>query len=217
MMATREQFQKELEGINEEVTELAKMAGDALNSSIQALFNQDKELAEQVIKNDRNIDQLEEEINDKAILLIARQAPVATDLRRTIIALKIVTDLERMGDNAKNIARATLDLSENFASVPQSLNHMHEHTIEMLNATIVAFKEEDATIAGKLEEMDDKVDKLYRQIISELLGETATNPDKVQYVMQVALCARYIERFADHITNLGENIVYLVKGEKYNY
>jgi len=216
-MATREQFQKELEGINEEVTELAKMAGDALNSSIQALFNQDKELAEQVIKNDRNIDQLEEEINDKAILLIARQAPVATDLRRTIIALKIVTDLERMGDNAKNIARATLDLSENFASVPQSLNHMHEHTIEMLNATIVAFKEEDATIAGKLEEMDDKVDKLYRQIISELLGETATNPDKVQYVMQVALCARYIERFADHITNLGENIVYLVKGEKYNY
>lgn len=89
-------------------------------------------------------------------------------------------------------------------------------TKDMMYTAIQAYKYEDITVARKLAVMDDEVDRLYKIIVSELLGETAVNPDKIQYIMQVAFCARYLERFADHITNIGENILYLVKGENYN-
>ncbi|PAV29056.1 phosphate transport system regulatory protein PhoU [Virgibacillus profundi] len=216
-MATRDQFQSEMEEINEDIIALANLSGKALSESIEALYHQDMELANQIIAKDIEIDRKEMEINDKTILLIAKQQPVATDLRRLIIAVRIVTDIERMADNAKNIAKSTIYLGQdNKALIPEGLQTMHDLSIEMLQTALNAFKYEDITIAGKLSGMDDKVDKLYKLIISEMLGETATNADKIQYVMQIAFCARYLERFADHITNIGESILFLVKGENYN-
>ena len=127
-----------------------------------------------------------------------------------------MTDIERMGDNAKNIAKATLHLDKNLSTIPEGIKQMHEITLDMLKSSMHAFKYEDIAIAGNLATTDDKVDLLYKHVVSELLGETATNPDKIQYIMQVAFCARYLERFADHITNIGESILYLVKGKNYN-
>lgn len=216
MAPTREQFQSELEQLKEEVIKMADMAGKALSKSIDSLFNQDTELANQVLEDDKHIDELEADINEKSVLLIAKQQPVATDLRQIIIALRVVTDIERMGDNAKNIAKAAIFLGKNHSTIPEGLKQMQEVTLAMLKSSMHAFKYEDITIAGKLAETDDKVDKLYKHIVSELLGETATNPDRIQYIMQVAFCARYLERFADHITNIGESILYLVKGKNYN-
>lgn len=216
MAPTREQFQSELEQLKEEVIKMADMAGKALSKSIDSLFNQDTELANQVLEDDKHIDELEADINEKSVLLIAKQQPVATDLRQIIIALRVVTDIERMGDNAKNIAKAAIFLDKNHSTIPEGLKQMQEVTLAMLKSSMHAFKYEDITIAGKLAETDDKVDKLYKHIVSELLGETATNPDRIQYIMQVAFCARYLERFADHITNIGESILYLVKGKNYN-
>ncbi|WP_042223447.1 phosphate signaling complex protein PhoU [Oceanobacillus manasiensis] len=216
-MTTRGLFHHELEEINNDIVRLADLTENALLNAINALFNKDTEQAKQIIEQDLNIDKLEIDINDKTILLIAKQQPVATDLRRLIIALRIVTDLERMADNAKNIATSTTYLGEGDGVVlPEGLKKMKEIAIEMLHTALKAFKEEDVTLASSLSEMDDKVDRLYKLIISELLGETATNPDKIQYVMQVAFCARYLERYADHITNIGESILFLVKGENYN-
>ncbi|AVQ99380.1 MULTISPECIES: phosphate signaling complex protein PhoU [Oceanobacillus] len=216
-MATRGQFHHELEEINNDIIRLADAAEEALENAINALFNKDTEQAKAIIEQDHNIDRLEIEINDKTILLIAKQQPVATDLRRLIIALRIVTDLERMADNAKNIANATIYLGEyNEVVLPEGLKKMHEIAKDMLHTALKAFREEDITLASSLSAMDDKVDRLYKLIISELLGETATNPDKIQYVMQVSFCARYLERYADHITNIGESILFLVKGENYN-
>jgi len=215
-MTTRDQFKNELEVLREDLVKLANAAGQALDEAIEALFNHDANLAKQVIENDRKIDRKEMEINDKTILLIAKQQPVATDLRRVITNLKILTDIERMGDNAKNIAKATIHLDKNPSDIPDDLRDMHKMTKDMLYSATQAFKYEDVTVARKLAGMDDEVDKLYKTVVSELLGETATHPDKVQYVMQIAFCARYLERFADHITNIGESILYLVKGENYN-
>lgn len=216
-MATRDQFHDEMGEINEEIIELAQLAGKALNNSIQALYDQDVKMAEQVITDDKYIDKKEIAINDKTILLIAKQQPVARDLRRLVIALRIAADLERMADNAKNIAKSTIHLGEDYTPpLPNGLKTMRDLSNEMLRTAINAFKYEDVTIARKLSEMDDEVDKLYKYIISEMLGETATNPDKIHYVMQIAFCARYLERFADHITNIGESILFLVKGENYN-
>ena len=216
MSPTREQFQSELEQLKEEVIKMANLSGEALSKAVDSLFNQDMEQAEEILEEDKQIDDLETEINEKSVLLIAKQQPVATDLRQIIIALRVVTDIERMGDNAKNIAKATIHLDENLSTIPEGLRQMHEIAMDMLKTAMHAFKYEDITVAGKLAETDDKVDKLYKHIVSELLGETATNPDKIQYIMQVAFCARYLERFADHITNIGESILYLVKGKNYN-
>ncbi|AXI09466.1 phosphate signaling complex protein PhoU [Oceanobacillus sp. 143] len=215
-MVTRDQFQQELEELDRNIIELARDAGEALKAAMDALYSQDSDLAKRIIEDDSKIDRKELDINNKAILLIAKQQPVATDLRRVIIVLRIVTDIERMADNAKNIARSAIHLGENMSTLPQGLRKMQEMTIEMLEAAILAFQKEDIVSAGKLAEMDDQVDKLYKKVVSELLGETATNPDKIQFVMQVAYCGRYVERFADHITNIGESILYLVKGENFN-
>ncbi|WP_405101178.1 phosphate signaling complex protein PhoU [Oceanobacillus sp. FSL H7-0719] len=216
MAPTREQFQSELEQLKEEVIKMANMAGEALSRSVHSLFTQDVALAKQVLEEDKYIDELEADINEKSVLLIAKQQPVATDLRQIIIALRVVTDIERMGDNAKNIAKAAIHLDKNLSTIPEGLKQMQEITLDMLKSSMHAFKYEDITIAGNLAETDDKVDKLYKHIVSELLGETATNPDRIQYIMQVAFCARYLERFADHITNIGESILYLVKGKNFN-
>lgn len=213
---TRGQFQCELQEINSDIIKLANSTGQALREAIDALYNQDIVLARQVITNDRKTDRRELYINDKAILLIAKQQPVATDLRRLIIALKVATDIERMGDNAKNIAISTIHLGVNANEIPNGLKTMRDLALDMLHTAIHAFQYDDISIAGKLSKMDDQVDQLYKITIRELLGETVTSPDKIQYIMQIAFCARYIERFADHITNIGESILYLVKGENYN-
>lgn len=216
MSTTREQFQSELEQLKEEVIKMANLSGEALSKAVDSLFNQDIEQAKAILEEDKKIDELETEINEKSVLLIAKQQPVATDLRQIIMSLRVVTDVERMGDNAKNIAKATIHLDKNLSAIPEGLKQMHEIAMDMLKTSMHAFKYEDITIASKLAETDDKVDKMYKHIVSELLGETATNPDKIQYIMQVAFCARYLERFADHITNIGESILYLVKGKNYN-
>lgn len=216
MSPTREQFQSELEQLKEEVIKMANLSGEALSKAVDSLINQDLEQAKEIFEEDKQIDELEREINEKSVLLIAKQQPVATDLRQIIIALRVVTDIERMGDNAKNIAKATIHLDKNLSTIPEGLRQMHEIAMDMLKTSMHAFKYEDITVAEKLAETDDKVDKMYKHIVSELLEETATNPDKIQYIMQVAFCARYLERFADHITNIGESILYLVKGKNYN-
>lgn len=214
-MAVREQFDQELTDVKDNVIQLARLSGKALEQAIDALYSQNTEKAEAIIQYDAKIDRMEMEINEKAVLLIAKQQPVAKDLRRIIMTLRIVTDIERMADNAKNIANSTIQLAQYETSVPLSIRYMYEKVTSMLNRAILAFEHEDITLAKQLAVMDDEIDELYHTMISELLGETATNPEKIQYVMQVAFIARYLERFADHITNIGESILYLVKGENY--
>ncbi|SDQ49940.1 phosphate signaling complex protein PhoU [Virgibacillus salinus] len=215
-MVAREQFETDLSNIKEKIMVLSQTTENALCGAVDALYNQDIELANQVIDRDNEIDEQEHSINDKTILLIAKQQPVATDLRRLIIALRITTDLERMGDNAKNIAKSTIHLGENHRlTIHHEIKQMRDMAVEMVHTAMHAFQYEDISIAGKLSEMDDQVDKLYERIIHELLTETATNSEKIQFVMQMAFSARYIERFADHITNIGESILFLVKGESY--
>ncbi|RLL43951.1 phosphate transport system regulatory protein PhoU [Oceanobacillus piezotolerans] len=217
-MKTRDQFSKEIIALHKDIVTLMNMSGQALIDAIESFYNRDIDKAKLIIENDKDIDRLEMEINDKTILLIAKQHPVATDLRRIIVVLRIVTDIERMADNAKNIAWSTIHLGKDYKAtgVHEELKKMQILTLEMLDQSIHAFENDDIMIAGQLGIMDDQVDKIYKEIVSELLGEKATDPDQIQYVMQVVLIARYLERFADHITNIGESIIYLVKGVNFS-
>lgn len=215
-MSTRNQFQDELQELYADILHMADLVGEALDRSMESLIQQQPEIAENVIVKDKEIDKLEQSINDKAILLIAKQQPVATDLRKIVSALRVMIDIERMGDNAKNIAKSSIRLLDNPSSVPPDLSHMHHQVKKMLHTAVLAFEQEDISLAGKLAELDDEVDRVYKRVVSDLLYETATRPDQIEYVMQMSFCARYLERFADHITNIGESILYMVKGESVN-
>lgn len=216
-MVVREQFHIELEKIKEMIIEQAHGAEYLLKKSVEALYTADIDLAEKVIADDKWLDQKEMEINDSAVILIARQQPVASDLRRLIIALKISSDLERMGDNAKNIAKSTLHLGKDHGiKIHASIEEMKEMALKMIDLSIKAFEYEDITLAKKLAELDDLLDDLYGSIVRELLEETAGNPEAIQHIMQMAYTARYIERFGDHATNIGESILYLIKGKIYD-
>ncbi|MDC3415525.1 phosphate signaling complex protein PhoU [Aquibacillus salsiterrae] len=216
-MVRREQFHVELDKIKEKIIEMGYGAEKLLSQAVDALYNCDVTFAKQLIQDDKWLDKKDMEINDAAILLIAKQQPVASDLRRLIVAIRIATDLERMGDNAKNIAKATLHLGEDHGiKVHPVLNDMKDIASKMLDLSIKAFDNEDITLARKLAELDDQVDEMYGKVVRELLEETATNPQMIQHIMQMAFSARYIERFADHTTNIGESILYLVKGESFD-
>ncbi|WP_067837241.1 phosphate signaling complex protein PhoU [Amphibacillus sediminis] len=216
-MPARELFDLELEEVRDKVIELAKAAREQLEHSVDALYKADVELAQKVIEADTQLDELDLMINESAILLIAKQQPVATDLRKLIVAIRTSTDLERMADNAKNIARSALHLgSDHQLTIHEALADMRDVAFKMIDLAIEAYKEEDIQLAKKLSELDDLIDRMFAQVLEELLHMSATNPQKIQLIMQMAFSARYIERFGDHLTNIAESIMYLVKGENYD-
>lgn len=215
-MVARKHFEIELTTIKNMIIKFAKGAENLFNEAVDALYTQDIEKAGQVIKDDDELNKLDTRINDEAILLIAKQQPVATDLRNLIVAIRISSDLERIADHAKNIAKATIHLGEDHGvDIHPLLKMMKKEAITMLQLAIKAYENKDISIARDLEDMDDLIDNMYSELVRDMLEKTATNPQKIQHMMQMAFSARYIERIADHTTNIGESIIYLVKGETF--
>lgn len=215
-MVVRENFQLQLEEMKKAIIQISKLTEEALLESVEALKNQDLDKALEVIENDNRINVLEDEINDMAILLIAKQAPVASDLRRIIAAIKISSDIERMADFAVNIAKSTIRIGKQELIKPlEELPKMAHHAIKMLTAATKAYVEEDVALAKELADMDDYVDETYGKIIKELLELMTKNPDHLSQISQLLFVCRYIERTADHATNIAESIIFLVKGKRY--
>ncbi|ANX12906.1 phosphate transport system regulatory protein PhoU [Fictibacillus arsenicus] len=215
-MVVRENFQLQLEEMKNAIIQISKLTEEALIESVEALKNQDLDKALEVIENDNRINVLEDEINDMAILLIAKQAPVASDLRRIIAAIKISSDIERMADFAVNIAKSTIRIGKQELIKPlEELPKMAHHAIKMLTAATKAYVEEDVALAKELADMDDYVDETYGKIIKELLELMTKNPDHLSQISQLLFVCRYIERTADHATNIAESIIFLVKGKRY--
>ncbi|WNB93530.1 phosphate signaling complex protein PhoU [Bacillus sp. NEB1478] len=215
-MVVRENFQSQLNELKGLLIELGTLTETALKESLIALKTQDVEKALEIIENDARINELEDEINDFAILLVAKQAPVASDLRKIIAAIKISADVERMADFAVNIAKSTIRIGEKeFIKPLEELPKMAELAIEMLTKAIKAYIDEDVALAKKLSEIDDEVDEMYGKIIQELLSLMTKHEDSLSQITQLLFVCRYIERTADHATNIGENVIYLVKGKRF--
>ncbi|MCP3025676.1 phosphate signaling complex protein PhoU [Halobacillus sp. A5] len=216
-MQTRRFFNEELQQLKLEVEELAEDTKKVLTTSVEALYNSDLKTAQRIIEEDHIYNEKEQHINDSALVMIAKQQPVASDLRRLIAAIKISSDLERMADHGKNIAKATLFLGDDHPiSIHSTIKEMTEIAVSMVDIAVKGYHNEDISFARVLAEKDDKVDELYGRVTKDLLELTANNPDQIQYIMQTAYTSRYIERFADHLTNIGESILYLVKGVSYD-
>lgn len=216
-MVVRERFHGELKALREKLVEIGDFTEKSMNKSFQALTEKDVEAALGVIDDDYKVNRLEEEINDLAILLIAKQQPVAVDLRRVIVAIKIASDIERMADFSVNIAKSTIRIGKEPLIKPlEHITKMYELATEMLSLSLKSYYEEDILLAKKVAEMDDEVDSLYGETIIELLSLAKEKQEALPQITQLLFITRYLERFADHATNIAENVFYLVKGKRYD-
>jgi phosphate transport system protein len=216
-MSTRANFDNQLSELKKLLLEMARKSENAIKEAMYALINQDLEKAEAIIKSDDIIDELEHEINTKSIVLIAKESPVATDLRRIIVALKVSSEIERIGDLAVNIAKSTLHIGrEKHIKEIIDIPKMMEMALGMLSESLTAFISEDVNLARQSAGKDDQVDAMYGKLIQELMGYIQMSPTNINQITQLAFVARYIERLADHTTNIAENVIFLVTGKHHD-
>lgn len=216
-MAGRENFDKNLLELQDKMTEMSELTVSALEKSFIALKSQSVELALEVIEEDTAIDTIETDINNFVVWLIAKEQPVARDLRRIIGALKISLEIERVADFAVNIAKATIRIGAcDSLIVNTNLEQMKEITIKMLQNAVTAFFNEDLLLAKEVGELDDQVDNFNEINSKYILHYLSEHPEEMNQLTQLLFINRHLERAADHITNIAESAAYLIKGRKYD-
>ena len=213
-MEIRTTFTKGLKEIQDDVLIMGSMVEKAIGRSIDALKKRDRELAQQVIEDDLNINAKRFEIEEKCIQLIATQQPMARDLRTIIGVLNVITDLERIGDYAEGIANITLMLGDEPPLKPLiDIPRMAEKTIEMLRMSLDAFINYDDELARRIVAEDDKVDSLHKQVFNDLQSFMTKDPKTVTRATRLMWVAHNLERSADRVTNICERIVFMVTGK----
>lgn len=217
MAANRTMFGEQLKVLDEKVFLLAKKTMQQIATVAEALEKYDREIALRVIENDTELDELELAINDGAIILIAKQQPVATDLRHLVTAMKIATDLERIADYAGNIAKAILRV-ETYPYVVDItlLKETVETLLDMTETALVAYRDVNVEKAKELQELDNRVDEMTYKALRQYMRQMSLQPVVVDEVMQFTNICRYLERMGDHLTNVGEHLIYMEKGKHYD-
>jgi phosphate transport system protein len=212
-VAIREQFQWELDELKMMNVNLGLFAKRAMSQAVQSMMEQDLELAVKVKNGDAEINKLEAAIQERAIALIAKQQPVASDLRRIIVAIKIAGDLERIGDLAVNVCKSVEEIGKDSYIKPLvDLPKMARIVDQMMDQALDAFQKESVSMAMEVADKDDEVDQLYGTVTRDLLQAMSGQPDKIAQIAQLSFICRHFERAGDHVTNICEHIVYLVKG-----
>lgn len=207
-------FDDELQQLKEKILKMGSMVEDAIKSSIYALVDRDNTLATKVIDNDRLVNTLDVEIDEDSIRLIALRQPKAGDLRFITMAMKITTDLERMGDLAVNIAERALELNEEPILKPYiDIPKMRAIAQGMTRDALDAFVRKDKQLATDVIMRDDEVDDLKHDVLQELAFFMVQDPTTVTRAMKISFVATYLERIADHATNIAEMVIYLVEGK----
>ena len=207
-------FDDELQHLKEKLLKMGSLVEDAIKYSIQSLVERDNALAERVIEHDRMVNTLDVEIDEESIRLIALRQPKAGDLRFITMAMKITTDLERMGDMAVNIAERALELNQEPVLKPYiDIPKMREIAQGMTRDALNAFVRKDKNLAMDVIMRDDEVDDLKHDVLQELAFFMAQDPSTVFRAMKISFVAQYLERIADHATNIAEMVIYLVEGK----
>lgn len=211
----RSQFQAQLTNLNSKLTKMGSMVQDVIEVSIKALEKQDLKAAKAVYKMDDKIDELELEIENECMMLLALQKPMAKDLRVVGTIMKIITDLERMGDHAVNIAKVTLEIGNEPLIKPLiDIPKMTKLSENMVRKSLEAFMNSDIELAKEVAYDDEAVDNIYKDIYTELIDMMIENPEVVKQATNLLFIGRYLERIADHATNIGERVIYMVTGNR---
>ncbi len=210
----REHFAQKILDIKHQVLRMGALVENIIDTAVTALETQDLDLAKKVYEKDDEIDRLELEIEKECVMLLALQQPLAKDLRTIASVLKIVTDLERMGDNAVNIAGVTLEIGKAPLLKPLAdIPRMAEIAREMLKMSLDAFVNEDIALAKKAAGRDEEVDWLYETVINDILNIITEKKELTQQGTKLLFIGRYLERIADHSTNICERTIYMITGE----
>jgi len=214
MAITIRHFDQELDDLKQKLLRMGAAVENQIQTSLRALVERDTELAQQVIENDLRINSLDVQVDEDSIRLLALHQPTAKDLRFITTAMKISTELERMSDLAENIAERALELNEEPQLKPYiDIPRMGNWTLRMVKDSLDAFVNRDAALARKVCADDDFVDDLTQQLFRELLSFMLENPKTITRAIRLTFIGKYIERIADHATNVAELVVYLVEGK----
>lgn len=207
-------FDDELRNLKEKILRMGLLVETAVRDSIKSLVERDSNLAREVIKNDHRINALDVAIDEECIRLIALRQPKAGDLRFITTAMKITTDLERMGDLAEDICERAIELNEEPPLKPYiDIPRMAEIAQGMLIDVLDAFMRKESSIAYDVIKRDDEVDRLTVQVFNELLFFMIQDPKTVSRAIKITYIAKYLERIADHATNIAEMVIYMVVGK----
>jgi phosphate transport system protein len=209
---TSKDFEQELRTLRERLATMGERAARQIALAMKALADKDDDLARDVIRNDTQIDRDENDIDELALQILATRQPVASDLRFITMSLKFVVDLERIGDLAGGIAKRALELNRLPSLEPRiDLSKLAALVQKNLQAALEAFVRKDADSATAVITADAEIDKLNASLFAELIAHVATDPATVTRVLPLTSVCRYLERVGDHVKNLAEEVVYMVK------
>ena len=204
-MSVRVTYELELEKLNQDLKEMAHMVENAIEQTFVAFEDQNHEKAEEIIKGDRTINDMERAVESRCLSLILRQQPVACDLRQVSTALKVVTDLERIGDHASDIAELILRIKvEHAYHIVKHLPTMAAAAQKMVHDAIEAFIAQDLEAAMEIIKRDDEVDTLFNQVKTDVIDLLKTSPNQADQGIDLLMVAKYLERIGDHAVNVCE-------------
>ena len=210
----RNRFDRQLSTLNDELIEMGSMIEKSIETAIKALVNQDVDLARHAIEADEEIDRPERIIEDLCLKLLLQQQPVAKDLRLISSALKMITDMERIGDHASDISEITIALADQpYIKKLEHIQQMAKETMIMLVGSIEAFVDKDLEKANEVIKRDDVVDDLFDKVKKELIQMIHENADKGEQAADLLMVAKYMERIGDHATNISEWVIFYITGE----
>ena len=211
---TVKSYEEELKNLNNNIVKMGTLCEEALRKSINALVTNNTDDADKIIKDDEEIDKYENLIEQQVVNLIALRQPLAIDLRETVTALKISSDLERIGDLSKNIAKRSLLLSSNLSkNLIDILNTLSENVQKQLKSVIDSYLERSSSMAINVWESDEKIDNLTNQCMQASIDFLKEDPKNLQNGTHLLFVSKNLERMGDHTTNIAEQVYFLVKGE----
>ncbi|MDO5381442.1 MAG: phosphate signaling complex protein PhoU [Eubacteriales bacterium] len=210
----RNRFDRQLCELNDELIEMGEMIEKAIELTVEALVTKNVNLAEEAIVSDDDIDHQEKKIEQLCLKLLLQQQPVARDLRLISSALKMITDMERIGDHATDISEITIALADQpYIKKLEHIQQMAKETMVMLVESIEAFVNKDLNKARAVIEHDDVVDDLFNTVKKELIGMIHENVDSGEQAADLLMVAKYFERIGDHATNISEWVIFSITGE----
>ena len=208
-------YDEDLMELSRKIAEMGGLTETMLSSAIKALVRGDNDLAQRVIETDLRLDVLEKDIEEKAIFTIAKRQPLAVDLRMIVSSIRLASDLERVGDLAKNIAKRVVAINGQFTpqKIVSGVVHMSDLALDRLKRIIDAYIQRDVQAALEVRNNDEEIDHLYNSLFRELLTYMMEDPRNIGFCTHLLFCAKNIERIGDHATNIAETIHYLVTGK----
>jgi phosphate transport system protein len=212
---TMKAFDSDLQELARMVAEMGGLAEKQVADAVDALAKRDTALAQRVTAADVEIDTLQREIEEKAVLTIARRQPMAVDLREVVGALRLANDLERIGDLAKNIAKRVIALNGEFPppKLIRGVEHMTDLVLEQLKSVLDAYARRDLAAALAVWRGDEEIDAVCNSVLRELLTYMMEDPRNITFCIHLLFCAKNIERMGDHATNIAESVHYIIEGK----